>query len=139
MLKPFAQPADIVSVWRPLTSEEHKTALGLLLTASNQLRLIGRERRVDVDELIAGDELLAAAAQTAVVNAAIRVLKNPDSLRQYQRSETTGPFTESEGGTYDNTVSAGVLYIDPADLLGLVPVVVDRGLVGTIRLGAGLA
>ncbi|WP_087507923.1 Gp19/Gp15/Gp42 family protein [Cellulomonas iranensis] len=139
MLKPFAQPADIASVWRPLTSTEHETSRGLLLAASNRLRLVGRELGVDVDELIEGDDLLAAAAQTAVVNAAIRVLKNPDSLRQYQRSETTGPFTESEGGTYDNTVSAGVLYLDPADLLGLLPVVEDRGRVGTIRLGAGLA
>lgn len=138
MLKPFAEPADIVSVWRPLTTAEDEIAPGLLLTASNRLRLIGREHGVDVDAVIADDALLTAAAKTAVINAVVRVLKNPDSLRQFQRSETTGPFTESEGGTYDTTIAAGVLYLDPADLLGLVPVLDDRGRVGTIRLGAGL-
>ncbi len=138
-MEPFAVPSDIVAVWRPLTPAEETTAPGLLMQASQRIRFLGREAGIDIDEKIADDELLTDMVKTAVVNAVIRVLKNPGGLRQFQRSTTSGPFTDSEGGTYDTTIAAGLLYFTADDLLGILPVDDGKGWVGTARLGMGLA
>lgn len=128
---------DVIEIYGPLSEVEAAKVDGLLAAATRRLYAIGREAGIDLDEAI-GDELLYELAKDAVVNAVIRVFRNPTGLRQYQRSETTGPFTESEGGTFDSTGSTGGIYIDPNDLLGLIPVAAADLKVGTVRLGMGL-
>lgn len=128
-MEPFAEPSDVVAIYRALSTEETILATGLLAAASLKLRV----RVPRVDEMAAGSELLAEVAKLAVSMAVKRVLMNPDALRQF--SETTGPFSESN--TVDSAVSSGALYLSDADLEGLVPSV--GGVVGSVRLRMGLA
>lgn len=115
-LPPFATPADVVAVFRPLTSAEEVLATGLLEQVSNKLRRVARRRSADLDTLML-DELNADAVKAAVVNAVKRVLQNPEAIRQL--STTDGPFTESR--TVDTAISSGFLYLDPADLEDIFP------------------
>lgn len=126
-MEPFAVPGDIEAVWRPLSATEAVVAEGLIDQASVALRL----RVPGIDALIAGNELLTAAAKAAVVNAVKRVLQNPDLDKQW--SETTGPFTEFH--TVSDSISSGALYFTAADLFGLVPS--ESGIPGTARVRSG--
>lgn len=115
-LASFAAPDDIVAVFRPLTPVETTLATGLLAQASLKLRLAARKLGADIDTLML-DELTAAAVVATVVNAAKRVLMNPEALRQI--STTTGPMTDSK--TIDAAVSSGLLYLSDADLADVFP------------------
>lgn len=131
-LEPFATPDDVVAVFRPLTSAEETLASGLLAQASNKLRLDARRRGVDIATLML-DELTADAVETAVVNAAKRVLMNPEAVRQM--SITTGPMSESR--TIDTAVSSGLLYLDSNDLADIFPLQ-KRSRIQSFRVRAGL-
>lgn len=115
-LEPFAQIEDVEAVWGDLTVEEEAKVTAWLVTASNNLRLIGRRRGIDVDQFIAGDELLTQAAKDAVVESIRRRLINPTGIRQRSRTVTDGPFSDTSSETIDSAVSAGGLYFNPSDL-----------------------
>lgn len=104
---------DVEQVFRPLTDQEKVVAEGLLEQAARKLWA----RVPQLGLLIADDKRKQALAADAVVNAVKRVLMNPNAARQIQ--STQGPFQESM--TIDNAVSTGLLYIDPQDLVGLIP------------------
>lgn len=84
--------------------------------AEAQLRLSLADAGVSFDALMADSER-APLVKGAIVNAARRVASNPSLARQW--SETTGPFSRSE--TTDASASAGLVFIDDADLRRLLP------------------
>ena len=133
-IESFAEPRDIAAVWQPLDPAEEILAPALLRQASTKLRLEARRRNVDIDSLVFGDELIAEAAKDTVVNAAKRVLMNPEAARQM--SVTTGPMTESK--TMDTALSSGLLYLSDSDLADVFPPVPRRLMRSfTVRAGMG--
>lgn len=131
-LRPLADVSDVDAVWGELTVDEEKRVAAWLDQASNQLRMIGRQRNIDVDALAVSDPLAAVLIRDAVVNAVKRVLMNPDGYRQMSR--TKGPFTES--GTIDTALSTGMIYIADGDIVGLFPAA--RGRFRSFRVRPGL-
>ncbi|WIA95805.1 Gp19/Gp15/Gp42 family protein [Curtobacterium sp. MCBA15_004] len=128
----FAESTDVSAVWGELTAGQEALVDAWLEQASNQVRLLARQRGADVDALVAADRLSAVLVRDAVVNAVKRVLMNPEGYRQLSR--TKGPFTES--GTIDTALSTGMIYIAEADIAGLFPV--KRSRFGSFRMKAGL-
>lgn len=122
-MEPFATAADVEEIWQSGDTFPTDTADALLVQASAKLRVLVPT----IDTLIA-DDVKAELAKIAVVNAVRRVLRNPDGLLQEQIDDYTW--------RRDSAVSAGSLYIDPADLIGLVPRASRKW--GTIRLGHAL-
>lgn len=131
-LPSFADVTDVEKVWGELSGDQEERVQAWLDQASNQLRLIGRRRGVDVDALVASDPLVAIVVRDAVVNAVKRVLMNPEGYRQMSR--TKGPFTES--GTIDTALSTGMIYIADGDIVGLFPAA--RGRFRSFRVKPGL-
>lgn len=125
----FAEPGDVAAIWRALDEAEAAVAVGLIEAASVKLMA----RVPGVADLVDADPVRAAVAKYAVSAAVKRVLMNPDGARQF--SETTGPFSESV--TVDSAISSGALYLDEADLVGLVSV--GGPVIGSARLRMGLA
>lgn len=115
-LNPFASVDEVEAVWGELTVAEEAQVEAWLVTASNNLRLIGQERGVNVDTFILGDELLEQAAQDAVVESIRRRLMNPEGIRQRSSTVVTGPTSETESETIDSAISAGGLYFNDDDL-----------------------
>ncbi|MBC9954942.1 hypothetical protein ICM05_09860 [Leucobacter sp. cx-42] len=115
----FADVADVEAAWGELTIAEEARVRSWLESASTNLRLVGRDRRVDIDALISGNELLAEAAKDTVVASVRRRLMNPRGLRQRSRTVGTGPASESEAETIDSSISAGGLYFEPGELIWL--------------------
>lgn len=122
----FATPEDVAAIYRPLTDEETTTAEGLIVYASTRLRVAVP----GVDELIAGNPVKEALARFAVASAVKRVLQNPEALRSV--GYAIDDYREDQ--TRDAAISAGGLYIDPADIVGLV----RRSSIGMIRLRPAL-
>lgn len=135
-LTPFAEIEDVVAVWGELTLAEETQVTAWLVTASNNLRLTGKQRGVDVDSFIFGDELLTAAAKDAVVEAVRRRLINPTGVRQRSRTVTDGPFSDTSNETIDSAISAGGLYFTADDLIWL-PVVTKRSRFGSFTVKSG--
>jgi hypothetical protein len=131
-LPSFADADDVAAVWGELTADQESLVEAWLAQASNQLRMLARQRGADVDALVQSDPLLAVIVRDAVVNAVKRVLMNPEGYRQLSR--TKGPFTES--GTIDTALSTGMIYIAAADIAGLFPV--RRSGFRSFRVNAGL-
>lgn len=104
-----ATVADLEARWRPLSSDESSVAQALLDDAWEILlaRVPLLSNRLDDASLSEG---LVIAVETAMV---LRVLKNPDG----KRSESIDDYT----WVRDNAVSAGLLYLDGAELLQLSP------------------
>lgn len=125
-MDPFAVAADIVAVWRPLTAEEITVADGLLAQASARLRVA--VPTIDAQLEAEGETgLKHDLAKAAVVNAVKRVMQNPDGVLQFSIDD----YTERR----DSAVSTGALYLDKADLIGLVS---RAGSWRMIQLGSAL-
>lgn len=120
-LAPFALVEDVEAVWGDLTVEDETKVEGWLIVASTNLRLIGRKRGIDVDQYIAGDELLIEAAKNAVVASIRRVLLNPKGLRQRSTTTTDGPFSDTGSETVDTALSSSEFYFSDNDLTWLPP------------------
>lgn len=106
--------ADLEARWRPLTFDEQIVAQSLLDDAWAVLaaRLTTLDARVTTGAVAAG-------AVVAVVSAmALRVLRNPEGLVQYNRS--IDDYTE--GGRRADAVADGFLYATSAELALLRPV-----------------
>lgn len=112
----FATVEDVAAVWGDLTVAEEAVVGAWLTTASNNLRLIGRRRGVNVDEFIAGDEQLVQAAKDTVVEAVRRRLMNPEGIRQRSRTVTDGPFSDTTNDTIDSSISSGALTFTDREL-----------------------
>lgn len=123
----LASPDDVAAAWRPLSTEEMGVAETLIEQASAKLRV----EVPNIDSVAVEGSLKAQLAKTAIVNAVKRVLQNPDGWL----SQSFGIDDYREENRRDSALSTGALYIDPADLKGLVAR--GRGF-GTIRLGSAL-
>lgn len=130
---PFATADDVIAIWGELTQDEQDRVEAWIDQASIDLRVIARNRGVDIDALVASDELAAEVAKNAVVRSIKRVLMNPEGWRQ--KSTTTGPFSDS--GTLDTAISSGLVYIADSDIVGLFPR--RRATIRSFRLNAGLS
>lgn len=115
-LNPFASVDEVEAVWGELTVAEEAQVEAWLVTASNNLRLRGAQRGVDVDTFIAGDELLTAAANGAVVESVRRRVSNPRALRQRAVTQAATPYSETESETLDSSASSGLLYFTDEEI-----------------------
>lgn len=125
----LADRQDVIAIIGPLTPAQEAVVDGLLLNASVKVYLLAQRAGIDLASL---DEIGTAAVTAAVVNAVVRVLRNPEGIRQFQNTRTAGPYSETEGGTRADDSASGGLYIADGDLpwtLGN-----DQGWVGTARL-----
>jgi hypothetical protein len=118
-LDPFATVEDVEAVWGELPVDEESKVEAWLVIASNKLRLKGRKCGIDVDQFIAGDELLSDAAKDAVVASIRRVLLNPKGLRQRSVTTTDGPFSDTGSETVDTAISSSAIYLADEDLTWL--------------------
>jgi hypothetical protein len=95
-------PEDVAAGWRPLSDAEFLAAQGLIVEASVLLGV-----------LVPGlDSLSEDLVRLVVAKMVRRVLKNPDGYRV--RNVQIDDFTE--GGTIDNSVSTGELYVSTDEL-----------------------
>lgn len=134
-MDPFADVPHVEADWGELTVAEATQVTNWLVTASNNLRLIGRKRGVDVDAFIAADPVLVQAAQDAVVACVRRRLMNPSGVRQRSTTTVTGPYTDTTSETIDQAVSSGGLYFTDDDLAWLPTAVRRRFGSFTVRSG----
>lgn len=112
---PYAYPSDVEAVWRPMTEQETTAAYAFIDQASLKLRV----RVPNIDTLISQDTTgqKAALAAAAVVNAVRRLMINPEAW--LSESEAIDDYRKDR--RRDASVSAGLLYLDEADLVGLLP------------------
>ena len=110
----FATPDDIAADWGELTLEQEERIPDWLETASDKLRLKGMAAGVDVDQLVAANELAAKGARVAVISAIRRRLTNPRGQQTF--NQTDGPFTQ--GGTFSAANASGNIYIADEDIIG---------------------
>ncbi|MDF2045147.1 Gp19/Gp15/Gp42 family protein [Microbacterium sp. Kw_RZR3] len=115
----YATVEDVAAAWGDLTLTEEKLVAEWIKTASNNLRIIGRQRGVNVDEVTMMDEFLERAAKDAVVGAVRRRLMNPDGVRQRSRTVTDGPFSDTTNDTIDSSISSGSLSFTDVELAWL--------------------
>lgn len=119
MAEPFATSDDVESGWGELTVAETVLVDAWLITASNNLRLIGRKRGIDIDSFIRGNEILEQAAKDAVVESVRRRLSNPKAIRQRSINQGAGPYSETSSETVDSSAASGLLYFTDGELLWL--------------------
>lgn len=118
---PFASPADVARIWRPLTDDETIVALGLLGAASQLIVEIPAVAVRILAETVADATLRYVCAQMVQ-----RVMLNPDRLRQF----TISVDDASRSGVYDDAVTSGELMITESELdrlLGRIPVGAQSG------------
>ena len=111
---------DVAAGWRPLTAAETPVATQLITEATTLLSAL-------VPGIASKNQDLVRLVVLKMVR---RVLKNPDGWRV--KNESIDDFTE--GGTIDNTLSTGELYVSPDELSWLG--VRTSGKAFEIRLGA---
>lgn len=120
MTAPFAEVDDVAEGWdQELTVEQERMILRWIETASNNLRLIGRKRGIDIDRFIRDDAVLIQASRDAVVESVRRRLMNPGGIRQRSISQGASPYSETNSETVDSSLSSGRLYFSDDELLWL--------------------
>lgn len=120
---PLAIVADVTNRWRPLTLEEEAVAAALLQEAEAILAVASPGIR----ERAAASPDAAVVARSVVVSMVLRVLKNPDSVRQFSIDDYTQ--------VRDQVASSGLLYATPEELAQVAPVVVPLPGVYVVGLG----
>jgi hypothetical protein len=98
--------SDLEDRFRPLTDAEKTVANALLIDAWVELLA----RIPDLEDRMVAGRVSDALVRRVVAAMAVRVLKNPDAIRQWQIDDAS--FTR------DQLVSSGMLYASP-DELGL--------------------
>lgn len=114
-------PEDIAGVWRPLSEAEALLVPGL----SNQAWIRLLDQRPDLEaDLLAGTVKIESVA-SAMISMLVRVLKNPDSVRQLAKSYDDW----SRSQTFDSSVSTGELYVNEHELALVTPkpAILDAG------------
>lgn len=118
---PFASPADVARIWRPLTDDETIVAMGLLGAASQLIMEIPA-----VAVRILADTVADATLRYVCAQMVQRVMLNPDRLKQY----TVAVDDSTQSGVYADAVVSGELTITPTEmdrLLGRIPVGAQPG------------
>jgi len=104
---------DIASVWRPLSEAEAAIVPGL----SNQAWIRLLDPRPDLEDHLTDSKVSPESVASAMISMVIRVLKNPDSVRQLAKSYDDW----SRSQTFDNSVSTGELYVNEHELALVTP------------------
>lgn len=89
MSQPFATVNDIQTLWRPLTAEEQTRAEALLPLVSDEIRILGKNVNIDVDEKIANDSTYGSVVKIVTVDVVSRILRqnlNGDAMTQESQS-----------------------------------------------------
>lgn len=107
--------ADIENVWRPLRESEKTTVPGK--SADAWTRILADV--ADIEEKLNADPptVTVGTVKSVMISMVVRVLKNPDSMRQLSKSVDDW----SKSGTLDNSVSSGELYLTDYELKLLNP------------------
>lgn len=121
---PLATSQDVVNRWRPLAASEAAAADALLEEAEAILALASPGIRARA----AASPDAALAARSVIVSMVLRVLRNPDSIRQF----TIDDFTQIR----DQAASSGLLYVTPEELAYVQPAAAV-GLAGLYVVGLG--
>lgn len=115
-MEPFATVQDVISLWRTMTAEEQERASSLLPVISDSLRYEADKVGIDLDEKIAGNEVLANVAKSVTVDVLARTLMtSTDSEPMTQMSESALGYSYS--GSY--LVPGGGLFIKKSELARL--------------------
>ena len=119
-LKDFTTKEKLAEIWRALDVDEKKRAEALIHAASTQLRLIAKNNKVDLDEIIEEDDskVFADSVRFVVLAAVKRAMLTPvDAPPATQWSQAASPYSESM--TFTNPASD--LYFKKSELqmLGL--------------------
>jgi hypothetical protein len=119
-LKDFTTKEKLAEIWRALNVDEEKRAEALIHAASTQLRLIAKNNKVDLDEIIEEDDskVFADSVRFVVLAAVKRAMLTPvDAPPATQWSQAASPYSESM--TFTNPASD--LYFKKSELqmLGL--------------------
>jgi len=112
----YATVEDILSLWRPLTTDEVTRASALLPVVSDSLRMEADKVGKDLDEMISQSPWLASVAKSVTVDVVARTLMTSTN------QEPTTQFSESAlgysvSGTY--LVPGGGLFIKKSELARL--------------------
>jgi hypothetical protein len=113
MATSFATIEDVEFLWRPLAQEEVGAASVLLARVS----ALVRTRIPDIDTRIAGDPNFGVLATGVVVDAVLRVLRNPEGYT----SEQIGAYA------YSRAAGASGLYLTDLEWALLLPPAAVRG------------
>lgn len=105
-----ASTADLEARWRPLSDQEKINGQTFLEDAWRLLRRRIQTIEADIAADTSGD--LQADAVRVLATAVLRVMKNPDGIRQ----ESVDDYS----WTRDQAVSAGLLYISDDELNDLI-------------------
>lgn len=134
MLTPFALPANVASIWRPLTEAETDVVFQRLVDASDQIR--DETPLVDgmtVDERLAAGRLRPETVKAVAVAMVHRIVSVPGYLRQ--SSVTIDGDTKAV--TYDSSVSSGEMTITDREMARLTGRRAGRSRAFTIFPSAG--
>jgi hypothetical protein len=105
--------ADVTDRWRPLSAQETTNAQTFLDDAWRMLKRQLAAQGVDIEALMVDDADLTAEVIRVEATAVLRVMKNPDAMRQ----ESIDDYSY----TRDEAVSSGLLYFTDDEIGALVP------------------
>lgn len=112
----YATTADILTMWRPLTSEEASRASALIPIVCDSLRMEADKVGKDLDQMISEHPWLASVAKSVTVDVVARTLMtSTDQEPTTQFSESALGYSVS--GTY--LVPGGGLFIKKSELARL--------------------
>lgn len=122
-LEPFATVADLEEFWRELNKDEESRAEVLLKSASNKLRLVGTNNKIDIGQRIKDDVtgVYGANVKDAVLTAVRRAMTMPTDMPDVESwAQSANPYSE----TIKPVDSSGDVYFKKKDyeLLGLGPI-----------------
>lgn len=110
----FATVSDLVTLWRPLTSDEQTRAAAILPLISDALRQAATDIGKNLDEMIAESATLGSVAKLVTVDVASRVLRqSTDGDAMTQESQSALGYSWS--GTYavpGGGIANAIMYSD---------------------------
>ena len=112
----FATINDLISLWRPLTTDEEDRAQNLLTIVSDELRLRANDVGKDLDQMIKDTPALASVAKSVTCDVVARTLMtstNQEPTTQFSQSA----LGYSVSGTY--LVPGGGIFIKKNELARL--------------------
>lgn len=115
--------SELAVRFRPLVGAEEEYAQALLDDAWEILLV----HKPNLDAQMAAEEVSQGAVSVVISSMVLRVLRNPDGVRQWSVDD----YSE----TRDNSVAAGALYVSPDELGLLAPAGTGSGAAFTITPG----
>ena len=99
MADSYATITDVITLWRPLTSDEQIRTEALLPIISDELRVRAQAVGRDLDAMIEANPLLANVAKEVVVSAVSRVIRQ-NTTGDAMSQESQAGLGYSWSGTY---------------------------------------